>query len=360
MIVAAVANTRELWYVTRGTGVVALLLLTAAVALGVLTTLRWRSARWPRFVSAGLHRNLTLLAIAFVAIHVVTTVLDGYAPIGFKDAVLPFLSRYRPVWLGLGAVAFDLLLALVVTSLLRVRLGHRVWRSVHWLAYAAWPVAFIHSLGTGSDARVGWMTSVAFASLAVVVAAVLARVALAHGRLHALRLAGASAAVVVPLLILAWYHAGPGRAGWAKRAGTPAGLLARSRAVRSAAVRDSAASATPQAFSVPLRGTIAESSDANGLVTVVIRGRLKGGPGGAVRIDLRGEPTEDGVAMSASGVSFMAATRTVYSGAVTALVGRRVEAVVANSTGRRLRLDFALSIDTSAGIVSGTVAGAAA
>lgn len=345
---------------TRGSGVVALLLLTVAVALGVLTTLRWRGPRWPRFVSAGLHRNLTLLAISFVAIHVVTTVLDGYAPIGFKDAVLPFLSRYRPVWLGLGTVAFDLLLALVVTSLLRVRLGHRIWRGVHWLAYAAWPVALIHSLGTGSDARVGWMRAVAFASLAVVIAAVLTRAALSHGGLHTLRLAGASAAVVVPLLILGWYHGGPGRVGWARRAGTPASLLASSRVVRSAAVRDSAASATPQSFSVPLRGTIAESTGPSGLVTVVIKGRLNGRPGGAVRIDLRGEPTEDGVAMSASGVSFMAATRAVYSGAVTGLAGPRVEAVVANSAGRKLRLDFALSIDTSAGVVTGTVSGAAA
>ena len=86
---------------------------------------RWHSARWPRFPSAGLHRNLTLLAIAFVAVHVVTTVADGYAPIGSADAFIPFVSPYRPVWLGLGAVAFDLLLALVLTSLLRARIGYR-------------------------------------------------------------------------------------------------------------------------------------------------------------------------------------------------------------------------------------------
>ena len=163
------------WFLTRGLGVSALLLLTASLALGVLTSVRWRAQRWPRFVTAGLHRNLTLLAIAFVALHVVTTVADGYTPIGLKDAVIPFVSPYRPIWLGLGAIAFDLLIALVVTSLLRERIGYRVWRYVHWLAYAAWPVALVHALGTGTDARLGWMRSIGAACVAVVALAVLAR-----------------------------------------------------------------------------------------------------------------------------------------------------------------------------------------
>jgi len=119
VILAVAGNAKTFWYLTRGLGVAALLLLTASVALGVLTTVRWRSTRWPRFATAALHRNLTLLAICFVVAHVVTTIVDGYTTIGLKDAVIPFLSSYRPIWLGLGAVAFDLLLALVVTSLLR-------------------------------------------------------------------------------------------------------------------------------------------------------------------------------------------------------------------------------------------------
>src|SRR5205823_14491543 len=131
---------RILWYLTRGLGVGALLLLTASVALGVLTASRWRSPRWPRFATAGLHRNLTLLAICFVAGHVATTIADGYTPIGLKDAVIPFVPSYRPIWLELGAGAFDLLAALVDTSLLRPLTGYRAWRYVHSLADAAWPV----------------------------------------------------------------------------------------------------------------------------------------------------------------------------------------------------------------------------
>ena len=153
----AAGNGTALWYVTRASGVVSLLLLTAGLMLGVLGTVRWRSDRWPRFAVVSIHRNLTLFAIAFVALHVLTTIADGYAPVGLKDAVIPFVSRYRPLWLGFGAVAFDLLLALVVTSLLRARIGYRAWRAVHWLAYASWPFALVHGLGTGSDSRFGWL-----------------------------------------------------------------------------------------------------------------------------------------------------------------------------------------------------------
>jgi methionine sulfoxide reductase heme-binding subunit len=213
------------WYLTRGTGVVALLLLTATTVLGVASSTRWSSRRLPRFVVAGLHRNLTLLAISFVAVHVLTTLADGFAPIGLRDAILPFLSPYRPFWLGLGAVAFDLLLAIAITSLLRARLGLRLWRGVHWLAYASWPIALLHSLGTGSDARSGWLVLLALASIAVVALAAGWRVLNAYDARPPLRVAAAVAIVVVPISLVAWYRSGPLQRGWASHAGTPSRLL---------------------------------------------------------------------------------------------------------------------------------------
>ena len=153
------------WYLTRGTGIVALILLTLSLTLGIANFLRMRAPGAPRFVTLGVHRTASLLAVAFVAVHVLTTVADGYVPIGVASAVIPFTSGYRPVWVGLGAIAFDLLLALVITSVLRRRVGYRVWRFVHWAAYACWPIAFVHALGTGSDVGAGWMTAV-LASLA--------------------------------------------------------------------------------------------------------------------------------------------------------------------------------------------------
>ena len=98
---------------------------------------------------------MSLLVIVFLVIHIVTSVLDSFAPISLTAAVIPFVSSYRPLWLGLGTLSFDLILALAITSLIRRRLGYATWRAVHWLAYASWPVAVLHGLGTGSDTKVG-------------------------------------------------------------------------------------------------------------------------------------------------------------------------------------------------------------
>ncbi len=146
-----------LWYATRATGLVTLLLLTASVLLGILTAGRFASERWPRFLSQGLHRNISLLVLVFLTLHVGTTVIDTYTSIPLTAAFVPFASSYKTVWLSLGAVALDLLLALVATSLVRTRLGHRSWRRVHWLAYACWPVAVAHGLGIGTDRTTTWV-----------------------------------------------------------------------------------------------------------------------------------------------------------------------------------------------------------
>ncbi|HEY2440867.1 MAG TPA: ferric reductase-like transmembrane domain-containing protein, partial [Solirubrobacteraceae bacterium] len=156
MSIAAVSPS-PYWFITRGTGAIALVLLTVTVALGVADVRRTRLRGVPRFVFDSVHRSASLLAVAFVAVHVVTTLLDGFAPIGIIDAFVPLHSAYRPIWLGLGAVAFDLLLAVTITSLLRQRLGYRAWRLTHWLAYASWPAALAHGFGTGSDAKTHWL-----------------------------------------------------------------------------------------------------------------------------------------------------------------------------------------------------------
>jgi sulfoxide reductase heme-binding subunit YedZ len=356
MILATAGSAKTLWYVTRGLGVAALLLLTASVALGVLTTVRWRSARWPRFVTAGLHRNLTLLSICFVAGHVVTTVLDGYTSIGLQDAVIPFISPYRPIWLGLGAVAFDLLLALVATSLLRERIGYRFWRYIHWLAYASWPVALVHALGTGSDARVDWLQLVGAGSIAVVVIAALTRFGVRPDLRRRARVAGTLAALACPLAIFVWYQSGPGKLGWARRAGTPVALLGSRRAVIPARPLLVSVALPHSPFSATLNGTVHETNAPNGQLDVVIRTRLRGGPGGSARIDLRGQALQGGVSMTASGVSYVpTGTRTVYFGNVSALDGQRVFATVVDHAGAKIQLAFVLGIDTVNKVVTGTV-----
>jgi len=162
-------NDQALWYTTRAAGAVSLLLLTAVVVIGLLARLRVESASWPRFLSASFHRDLSLLAVVLLLVHVVTAVVDPFTSLGITPVVVPFGSYYRRVWLGLGTLAFELLLAVVVSSLLRNRIGPRAWRLVHWLAYASWPLAVVHGLGTGTDARSAWMMGITVVCVVAVV-----------------------------------------------------------------------------------------------------------------------------------------------------------------------------------------------
>jgi predicted ferric reductase len=176
----------------------------------------------------GIHQTVSLLAIVFLLIHIVTTVLDSFAPIGLVDAVVPFNGTYRPVWLGLGALSSDLLLAVLVTSLVRASLGYRAWRSIHLLAYGCWPVALVHSLGTGSDTKQVWLLALYALCVVAVGWAVVSRLFGEHVTLPLpLRAAGVAATVAFTGGMLAWLPGGPLGSGWARRAGTPPSLLAK-------------------------------------------------------------------------------------------------------------------------------------
>ncbi|MEU5248366.1 ferric reductase-like transmembrane domain-containing protein [Streptomyces asoensis] len=174
-------TSETLWYAGRATGAVCLVLFTVVVLLGVAVRLKARLPGLPRFGTLGLHRALSLSATGFLALHVATAVVDGYVAIAAVDVLVPFAGAYRPLWLGLGTVALDLLLAVLVTSLLRRRLGRRTWRAVHLLAYACWPVALVHGIGIGTDTGADWMTWLTAGCVAAALAAFAARLA------HALR-----------------------------------------------------------------------------------------------------------------------------------------------------------------------------
>ncbi len=178
----ALNSATALWYASRATGIVALGLLTAVMVLGVTVQRNGRVPGLPRFGVTSLHRSVSLLAIIFVAIHVITAIADPYVSIGIAAIVVPFVSHYEPFWLGLGAVAFDLMIALIATSLIRVRLGRRAWRAVHWLAYATWPVAFVHGIGAATDMRSGLLLAFAIGCAVVVAVAVIWRLTRRSGQ----------------------------------------------------------------------------------------------------------------------------------------------------------------------------------
>jgi methionine sulfoxide reductase heme-binding subunit len=166
-----ITSSTALWYASRATGVVSLVLLTAVMILGILVNRQGRLPGLPRFAVLGLHRNLSLLAVAFVALHVISAVADSFVSISLAAAVIPFVSAYEPFWLGLGAVSLDLMAALIVTSLLRRFIGRRTWRVVHWLAYASWPVAVAHSVGSSKDMQNGALLGLAVACILAVAGA---------------------------------------------------------------------------------------------------------------------------------------------------------------------------------------------
>jgi sulfoxide reductase heme-binding subunit YedZ len=223
-----------LWYATRGAGAVSLLLLTAVVVLGIATMTRRESQVWPRFLSFRMHGNITWLALVFLSLHVVTAVADPFAHLGWRDAVIPFASRYRPLWLGVGVVSAELIAALVVTSVLRSRLKYRSWRLVHWIAYACWPMALLHSSGTGSDARAGWFLALdVFCVTAVFAALVGWRLAYGWPRAAGFRVTVAIASGVGVVALAVWMADGPLAAGWARAAGTPTDLLHSNAAAQS-------------------------------------------------------------------------------------------------------------------------------
>ena len=170
-------SSKALWYLTRGSGIVSLILLTGAVLIGLLTVSRWSARRWPRFVIEGLHRNFSLLATIFLVVHIASSVLDSYVSITWMNAVVPFGGTYKPLWLGMGALALDVFVAVAVTSLIRVRLGHRAWRAVHWLAYGCFGLAVIHGLGIGSDRHQVWFLAINLAAVVSVGLALTWRVA---------------------------------------------------------------------------------------------------------------------------------------------------------------------------------------
>jgi predicted ferric reductase len=161
-------SSTDLWYATRATGIAALVLLTVTMFLGILTAGRAKSSL-PAFARADIHRRISILTIVFLAIHILTSVLDTYVHIRWIAIVLPFTSSYHRFWLALGTVGVDLFLAVAISSALRQHISARAWRLFHWLAYLSWPVAVAHSLGMGTDSNLEWVLGLVAVCIATVV-----------------------------------------------------------------------------------------------------------------------------------------------------------------------------------------------
>ena len=173
-------SDQVLWFAARGAGAVSLVMLTASVVLGLVTVVRFQHAAWPRFFNYEMHRRVSLLAIVFLAVHILTAIVDPFTHLGLAAALVPLASSYRPVQVAFGVVAFYLFVALIVTSLLRRHIGQRAWRLIHWASYAMWPLAVIHGITAGTDALSVWMLALDALCIAAVAIALAWRFAVGN------------------------------------------------------------------------------------------------------------------------------------------------------------------------------------
>jgi sulfoxide reductase heme-binding subunit YedZ len=176
------STENALWYVGRGSGVVSLLLLTVVMVLGIAARSGRPAFGLPRFAVTALHRSSSLMAVVFLGIHVGTLLVDPKAELHLVDVVVPFDASYEALWMGLGTLGLDVTAAVIVTSLLRRWIGVRAWRAVHWLAYVSWPVAILHTAGTGTDRSTWWLVALTGLSIGAVGSAVIWRLAEGFGR----------------------------------------------------------------------------------------------------------------------------------------------------------------------------------
>jgi hypothetical protein len=296
-------------------------------------------------------------------------------PIGFLDAVIPFQSPYRPIWIGFGALALDLLLAVAITSGLRRRIGIRAWRGVHWLAYLCWPVALLHGLGSGTDTRL----SVSLVIDAVCVLAVAGAVAwrlvtgrsLPSGRRIAAGLAGAAALVSIGVVAVV----GPLASGWSRRAGTSPALLAQLNANfqsgASTASSGSGTASTPTGAAQPSTGgasfvdvlptppftstvqgtyrTSAGGEEGQTVVVLTMQPAVASSP--PLVVKLMGRAVSQGVALSSSQVTWGP-----DSGSVSSLQGTAIGMNLSGPQGR-MHLALQLNLDQAAGTLTGTISG---
>ncbi len=369
--VGATLGPSAYWYLARGTGVVALLLLTASVVIGIVGSVRFVAARWPRFAIDAVHRDVSLLVLVVLVIHIVTSVLDGFAPITLLDGVIPFTSPYRPLWLGLGALSFDLLVAIALTSIIRRRLGYRAWRAIHWAAYVSWPVAVLHGLGTGSDVKQWWMLALTVVCIVAVLIAVWTRIAHVSSDRVGVRAPATALAVITPIGLMIFTLAGPLQRGWARRAGTPASLLSRSPAPAAASTGSSApaapaggssrpagASVVSRPFTATVAGGLRESAAPGGAVVDLVL-QVSGQVRGRLRVRIAGTPVGGGLSMTGSQVDLAAAgVPSVLEGTINSLRGTDFSARLTDNQGSVVNLHALLQIDNSRGVVTGTLSGA--
>ncbi len=333
MIVAAASQLS--WYLTRGAGFLALIALTGSVLLGILSAQRWSPNRDAKVRYAALHQTVALLGLAGLSVHIATAVADPFTHLGIATVVDPLHRSYRPLWLGIGVLASDIFIAVIITSLLRHRLGFRSWKYVHLSSYLIWAMAMVHGLGTGSDTRFLGFDLVYILSLASVIVALWSRVLtkLSGPKLARYGVYGATA--LFPAILISWALQGPLKPTWAS-------------SFTSAKVIPKSINATPTAFemvNVSIAGSIFGVTQKIPSGGFVIAGGFSSQPAAEFQVDYLG--TVKAGIVSATQVLVYVGTSAdprMYSGSASYYTPNFVSAQVANAKGQKLYLQLDLGM----------------
>ncbi len=224
-MIAFVAPPSPVWFFARSAGFISLVLLTISVSLGIVVSLRRRSRTWPLFVTDDLHRYATLVFFVFLGLHIVTVLLDPFTKLPLSDVLVPFLSPYRRIWMGLGILAAELALALAVSGWVRRYLGYRVFRILHYATYAILPLALVHGLATGSDTKTGWGLAVYVGCVLCVGGLIVVRLGENAPSWRPIRSPALAAGAVGIAVLILWVANGPLASDWVRASGTPESLL---------------------------------------------------------------------------------------------------------------------------------------
>lgn len=372
------------WDIARAGGLVAYILLTLSVAVGLALTLHWQTWRWPRLLNSELHNFLSLLSLIFIGVHVVAVWVDPFTQFGWQEVVLPFTSHYRPLWMALGIVALYLGLAIGLSTWLRSLIGYRWWRRLHVATLGVYALSTVHGLAMGSDTRAGWGALIYVGSV-LLVGTPLALRLLVPARGGRPRLAPVLGLAVAVVLGTVWAVAGPLRPGWNSIANNGNGTGARTALADgtggsgspSTGGSSSGNTTTPgqtgdplaSPFTAALSGTLQKgTADAAGNVNIQLNMTLSGDVAGNLQMQLHGqeatgwEGDDDEIAITSTTITLSTSGAARYTGSITRLRADqdrwRVSALLTGaSTGSQalqLRLSFRVG---DGGQVSGTISG---
>jgi hypothetical protein len=329
------------WTLARAGGVVAYLLLSASVVLGLVLSGGWRTPEWPRFIAKGVHEHLTLAALVFTIIHGLAVWLDPFLHVGLTDVLVPLAIAYRPVWVALGIVAGYLMLALWLSERIRPWIGYRAWRALHFASFAAYVLATGHGLASGTDTTTWWAFAMYALSVSGVLVLLLGRLAVSPGGMRAKAGFGAAAGALV-VVGGAWALQGPLQPNWGPSAGSRASLTSATNA----------AAATPAAGTLSFDAQFTGSEQLTGR-TLVISGGLRGRTGSRLEIDLQGQSNGSTFSVSSGRMTYTEGVAS-YGGVIDTIDDGRLAGTLTDAGGSRLNLVFTLG-NAAGGSVSATV-----